>query len=68
MGSYSYRDESPLGNLHGNNQLIDNNKLDLTNNYSHKERSRPINDDQAIMKQSLKVLYKNNFVSLTFVF
>lgn len=42
-------------------------KIDPSN-YTSVDRSRPTNDEQAIMKQSLKVLYKNNFVSLTFVF
>ena len=67
MGSYSYKDEFPLIKFENNN-IYKEKKSNSNSNYSHPERSIPINDDQAIMKQSLKVLYKNNFVSLTFVF
>ena len=68
MGAYSNKEESPQVNNNLNNinpQLADN-KLDI-NNYASVEKSKPANDEQSQMKQSLKVLYKNNFVSLTFV-
>ena len=66
MGNQYGNHESGLIKQISQNKLINENKVDPSN-YSSVERSRPTNDEQAIMKQSLKVLYKNNFVSLTFV-
>ena len=71
MGSYSYKDESSPQNIKIAYNLTSNNindyKLDSQDKYYTTEKTRAVTDDQAIMRQSLKVLYKNNFVALTFV-
>lgn len=70
MGNYSYKDEtSPEYSKINVNQSIglSETRQDTNEKFIPQEKTRPISDDQAIMRQSLKVLYKNNFVALTFV-
>ncbi len=73
MGNYSYKDEIESPPQHSkitfnqsSNSLCET-RLDSNEKFLPQEKTRPISDDQAIMRQSLKVLYKNNFVALTFV-
>ena len=71
MGNYSYKDDpspkqSRIGFNQSSNSLCET-RLDSKDTYITHEKTRPMSDDQAIMRQSLKVLYKNNFVALTFV-
>jgi hypothetical protein len=62
----NYREENEKHKNNEKHNFMTNQEKDM-NNYNTVDRSHPVNDEQAIMKQSLKVLFKNNFVSLTFV-